>query len=55
MRPLPQAVRTSTAPGEFYTPYEEAKASGAGATAVDGKMVDGASVRLAQVTSMSRL
>ena len=30
--------------------YEEAKASGAGATAVDGKMVDGASIRLARVT-----
>jgi citrate lyase beta subunit len=30
--------------------YEEAKASGAGAIAVDGKMVDAASVRLAQVT-----
>jgi citrate lyase beta subunit len=30
--------------------YEEAKASGAGATALDGKMVDGASIRLAQIT-----
>lgn len=30
--------------------YEEVKASGAGATAVEGKMVDAASVRLAQVT-----
>ena len=30
--------------------YEEAKASGAGATALDGKMVDGASIRLARIT-----
>ena len=30
--------------------YEEVKASGEGATALDGKMVDAASVRLAQVT-----
>jgi citrate lyase beta subunit len=30
--------------------YEKAKASGAGATAIDGKMVDRASIRLAQVT-----
>jgi citrate lyase beta subunit len=30
--------------------YEEVRARGAGATAVDGKMVDAASVRLAQVT-----
>jgi citrate lyase beta subunit len=30
--------------------YEEVKASGAGAAALDGKMVDAASVRLAQVT-----
>ena len=30
--------------------YEEAKASGAGATAVDGKMVDTASIRLASIT-----
>ena len=30
--------------------YEEGKASGEGATALDGKMVDAASVRLAQVT-----
>jgi citrate lyase beta subunit len=30
--------------------YEEAEAGGAGATAVDGKMVDGASLRLARIT-----
>jgi citrate lyase beta subunit len=30
--------------------YEEVKASGEGATALDGKMVDAASVRLARVT-----
>jgi citrate lyase beta subunit len=30
--------------------YEEAKASGVGATALDGKMVDGASIRLARIT-----
>jgi citrate lyase beta subunit len=30
--------------------YEEAKASGAGAIAVDGKMIDGASIRLARKT-----
>jgi citrate lyase beta subunit len=30
--------------------YEEAKEQGVGATAVDGKMVDGASIRLARIT-----
>jgi malyl-CoA/(S)-citramalyl-CoA lyase len=30
--------------------YEEAKARGAGATALDGKMVDGASIRVARIT-----
>lgn len=30
--------------------YKEAKTAGAGATALDGKMVDGGSIRLAQVT-----
>ncbi len=30
--------------------YEQARGSGAGATAVDGKMVDGASIRLARIT-----
>lgn len=30
--------------------YEEAEASGAGATALDGKMVDAASIRLARIT-----
>ena len=30
--------------------YEEAKASGAGATALEGKMIDGGSIRLARVT-----
>jgi citrate lyase beta subunit len=30
--------------------YKEAEAAGAGATALDGKMVDGGSIRLAQVT-----
>jgi citrate lyase beta subunit len=30
--------------------YEDVKASGEGATALDGKMVDAASVRLARVT-----
>jgi citrate lyase beta subunit len=30
--------------------YEAGKASGEGATALDGKMIDAASVRLAQVT-----
>jgi citrate lyase beta subunit len=30
--------------------YEALKASGEGATALDGKMVDAASVRIAQVT-----
>ncbi|HYR02713.1 MAG TPA: CoA ester lyase, partial [Syntrophobacteria bacterium] len=30
--------------------YQEAKARGAGATALDGKMVDGASIRVARIT-----